>query len=393
MSEMSPAAERDTPWHRMPSVLALLAAHLVPLAGVLFAHWPIYPLMLMFWAENVIVGLYTVPKIILACADPPELGPGERPDKFSETLTPTTYPLFFVCHYGTFALVHFLVLYGIFGTPDVGKEMQHVAPDRLLATMFEQLSRSGLLLGVIALAASHGVSFWTNYVQPQRYLDVSKKEAMMAPYGRVILLHLVLIGGAFAIQRIGPGPLPLVVLILVKTGMDLVAHLKEHRDALGVDVRDAIISEVPLAEALAEINDRPLDHFLGSWRLAPDQAGAVDWCTGVVFSQNCGQVHLRLADNGAPGSAPDATAGVQVRGDADRIEYIEARLRGAGRERILRFSASGERDDRIDLTEIQQPEGRPREMQARTSSFARAEMRRIPVPDPGGAGPGPATRN
>jgi hypothetical protein len=134
-----------------------------------------------------------------------------------------------------------------------------------------------------------------------------------------------------------------------------------------------MLPQVPLAQTLSEINDRPLAHYLGSWRLTPDQAGSAGWCNGVEFSQDGGQLRLRLSDDGARGEgvAAGALERLEVRGETSRIEFIEARLRGNGRERILRFSASGERADRIDLSEIQQPEGRPRDMQARSSSFAR----------------------
>jgi hypothetical protein len=54
-------------WRR-PSVIALLLANLVPVFGVLFFHWEVFPLMFLFWSENVIVGAFNVLKML--CAAP-----------------------------------------------------------------------------------------------------------------------------------------------------------------------------------------------------------------------------------------------------------------------------------------------------------------------------------
>src|SRR5690348_15210944 len=48
---------RDIDW-RQPSVIALVLANLVPVFGVLALHWEVFPLMFLFWSENVIVGVF-----------------------------------------------------------------------------------------------------------------------------------------------------------------------------------------------------------------------------------------------------------------------------------------------------------------------------------------------
>ena len=49
---------------RTPSVLVLLLANLVPLAGVVFFGWSVFPVMLLFWLENVVVGVFHVLKLV-----------------------------------------------------------------------------------------------------------------------------------------------------------------------------------------------------------------------------------------------------------------------------------------------------------------------------------------
>ena len=46
-----------------PAGLAyLLAGNALPLLGVLIFHWQVFPIVLLFWAENVVAGIFTVLK-------------------------------------------------------------------------------------------------------------------------------------------------------------------------------------------------------------------------------------------------------------------------------------------------------------------------------------------
>jgi hypothetical protein len=51
---------------------------------------------------------------------------------------------------------------------------------------------------------------------------------MVAPYGRLVILHLTILFGAFVSLAIGSPIGAIVVLVLLKTGLDLWLHLREH---------------------------------------------------------------------------------------------------------------------------------------------------------------------
>ncbi len=53
-------------WQHKPSGLALIAANLLPLLGVIFLGWDAFAILLLYWAENVVIGAINVLKII-AC--------------------------------------------------------------------------------------------------------------------------------------------------------------------------------------------------------------------------------------------------------------------------------------------------------------------------------------
>jgi hypothetical protein len=134
---------------------------------------------------------------------------------------------FFCMHYGIFWVVHgmFVLSFPVFagGVGGVGG---------LVGTL------GTIGLAVTGLVLSHGVSFLTNYVGREEYRHTSAGERMSAPYGRVVALHLTIIFGAFLVGSLG-SPLPaLVLLIVLKTGIDLAAHRREHRRATGRDDAD-----------------------------------------------------------------------------------------------------------------------------------------------------------
>ena len=87
-----------------PSVLLLIVANLVPLYGVFFLDWQIFPILLLFWMENVVVGIFNVFKMLVA-----------SPAKPTSWLTKVFMVPFFCFHYGMFTLVHGVFIFGFFG--------------------------------------------------------------------------------------------------------------------------------------------------------------------------------------------------------------------------------------------------------------------------------------
>src|SRR5271169_4838824 len=88
------------------SVAVLIAANLYPVYGVLFDGWRILDIFLVYWAENVVIGLLTVTAMTIASVAAggawgvlrvlPRLG-------------------FFCLHYGMFAMCHGVLIYALFG--------------------------------------------------------------------------------------------------------------------------------------------------------------------------------------------------------------------------------------------------------------------------------------
>jgi hypothetical protein len=215
----------DLPWRQQYSAIALVAANLVPVAGVLFWGWHILPVMLLFWLENVVIGLFNVIKILLAQGEP-DPAPSGRPLPFA-WVGNLFFAAFFTVHYGMFCAGHGVFLVSMFGRELAGAGRQVDIPD-LPAVVADVVLRNGLIWAAIALVASHGVSFYLNFLKPRAYEGAKPDEMMFAPYKRVVILHVVIIfGGFFAVSQ-GGSVVPLLLLIGLKVALDLGSHRREH---------------------------------------------------------------------------------------------------------------------------------------------------------------------
>lgn len=199
------------PSHWPLSAFVLLASNAIPLVGVLHHDWTVFQILLLYWCENVIVGAFNVLRML--CAQPrSELGWAGK-----LFLVP-----FFVVHYGMFTFVHGMFVMALFGgSTSVGALSW--------TSLLVAVRGAGLGVPVGALLASHGFSFFHNYLGGGEYQRVLLPQLMFQPYGRVMLLHVTILIGAFLAKAFGSPLAALVLLIVLKTVLDLWAHLKERR--------------------------------------------------------------------------------------------------------------------------------------------------------------------
>ena len=50
------------------SIIVLIAANLLPVFGVLLWDWDVFVILLLFWCENVIIGIFGIAKIVASGA-------------------------------------------------------------------------------------------------------------------------------------------------------------------------------------------------------------------------------------------------------------------------------------------------------------------------------------
>jgi hypothetical protein len=226
--------ERLVAWYRVGSsvgaVVALVVANAIPLVGVLFLGWNVWTILTIYWLENGVVGIFNVLK--MAKVEDPAGGPS------SSTIKMTMIP-FFLMHYGMFWVVHgifvlILPQFQAFGG-------NGVEPGGGASFLSDPLA---FLIVLGGLFISHGVSYRLNYIGRGEYKRTTVARQMAAPYGRLAVLHITIIIGGMAIAFTGASVAAVVVLVILKTALDLGLHLAEHRDAEGAPDRASNIREV-----------------------------------------------------------------------------------------------------------------------------------------------------
>ena len=61
---------------------------------------------------------------------------------------------------------------------------------------------------------------------------------MFLPYGRIVALHIVVLIGGLMVQALGSPVYSMLLLIVIKTMMDIAAHRIEHKDKDAIEMRD-----------------------------------------------------------------------------------------------------------------------------------------------------------
>jgi len=207
-------------------LVALMAANLMPLVGVAFLGWKVFPVVLLYWIENIAVGAFTVAKMAVAKGTALPEG-GMHIELNGREVNPKAgrVPLigFFCLHYGMFTCVHGIFVFILFSgwavpTPG-GPGLQGVS------------DAWWLVPAVTALVISHAVAYARVFLGEGEYLVRSPAQLMMEPYGRVVVLHLTIIFGGWTVNAMGAPVGALVLLVALKTGLDVRGYRRQHREA------------------------------------------------------------------------------------------------------------------------------------------------------------------
>jgi hypothetical protein len=208
------------------SVIFLVVANLFPLAGVLFLGWNLSEVLLIYWAESGVVGLYNVFKMIKASGtsdneyvylyhhSPEEFLEKSVADKIHfhryelATASRLTLINLFLGVFCLFMLLHLAAILGLFG--------------------WVEISLLGLGVAVAFLFVSHGVSYYSNFLRQEEYKKVSPQGLLVQPFRRIIVMEAVVIIGGYAVDKFGAPVLALAVLVLLKITLDVISHQREH---------------------------------------------------------------------------------------------------------------------------------------------------------------------
>ncbi len=187
------------------SGLWLLGANLVTIVLALYEGWDLTELMLIYWAQSVIIGYFNLRRILDLDQFSTENFQmnGVRPPETRQTKHKTA--AFFALHYGGF----------------------HAAYLVFLLSEGQGFHGSWLMLTVCTVAyyLNHRYSYF-HYRDEDRSRKPNIGIIMFFPYARIVPMHLTIVSGHAVGVATSSG---LLLFLVLKTAADVAMHLIEHR--------------------------------------------------------------------------------------------------------------------------------------------------------------------
>lgn len=165
-------------------------------------------LLILYWAEIMVVGLFNLVRMILIAPAKATLG---------THLWKLFFVPFFAAHFGFFCVGIGLAIQLIYGKDNFEIEEQIAA---MINGSTEKL--------FWALFISHLFSFFWNFVVQREFRRTTVTRRMILPYIRVLPTTILTIAAAFIFQKVELPIWSLFVFIGVKTLIDLIVHCVMH---------------------------------------------------------------------------------------------------------------------------------------------------------------------
>lgn len=195
---------------RNPLVLAGLAIDLIPIYAVLVWGWTAAPLVMLYWLENVVAGVMTLPRILLAGA---AFG-------WRGVIMALFFCAFFTFHYGLFCFVHGIFLQVFMMMSPGWQERQTAGPafmDDPVGLIGGALTAGPNMIWIVGAGAALQVVLliWQFGVRGE-WKTTNPMAEMFAPYPRIIVLHIGIFAGAGALFLLGEPMIGVLGLIIFR---------------------------------------------------------------------------------------------------------------------------------------------------------------------------------
>lgn len=196
---------------RRPSVAAALLGNLIPVVCVLLFDWSVFALMILYWLENLVVGLFNLFRMLVEGVVRGRQG----------VLSAVLGCPFFVFHYGMFCTIHGIFVWMIFSDGESVSPLEGLSPVELFSRSLAYVrGDQDLWLNFLALMGVHLVQF-VDWLWRGRWSVADPLEQMVKPYGRIVALHLTILGGAVPVLMLGQPALAVCLLAVIKTVIEV----------------------------------------------------------------------------------------------------------------------------------------------------------------------------
>jgi hypothetical protein len=196
--------------------------------GVLLFHWQVFPIILLFWAENVVAGVFIFLKMrraegtgrpVSGFLRPMELE-GRRLADLQDD--PRALRRLFVRDYSIFSACIGIVVVGLFSGLILPQPHANTAPSLAVAAAW-------FAVAVVSVALGYASEYRRDFLGNDAYKRVSPVQVMTQPYARMILLALAMTVPGIFVNSQGAPLAALVLLALFQAGFDTVGWLRRSR--------------------------------------------------------------------------------------------------------------------------------------------------------------------
>ena len=201
-----------------PRVFAgIVIGNLIPILGVLFLGWDAGAILILYWIENFIVGVFTLPRILFAQGPAAPAGSAIGGTPLAERVFMAA---FFCVHYGMFWVGHgvfALTLAASFRSPAALSDN----PVGAVEALASREAAVSFLIAIGAMVVLHAFGFWREFLKTGLWRTATPGGEMFRPYGRLFVLHLTVLLGAFGLATLGAPAWTMIVLCVGKMVLEL----------------------------------------------------------------------------------------------------------------------------------------------------------------------------
>ncbi len=195
-------------------LILVIGLNLIPVAGVLLWGWSAFALIVLYWLENVIIGIRTLVSMFANAAVMGGVA----------WIATVFLGAFFTLHYGLFCFGHGVFVMGFFGSNWSGENVLDVVGTARSVL----LAQTNLMIGFASIVIWQLVLFFL-FVRSGEVKRTSAIELMGAPYPRIVALHFTIILGAFILMVFNQPVGGIVILALVKMAYDVGEVLRQPK--------------------------------------------------------------------------------------------------------------------------------------------------------------------
>lgn len=180
---------------RPVAVAAAILGNLIPVYGVVALDWNASQILILYWIENVILGVLTLARIN-------KVAEGKQGGCFLSG--------FFVIHYGAFCAGH--LVFALFLIGDFDPDFPGLGATLAMPSVFW------------ACVAIFGLNLFTQLREwwgPGKWRDGDIRFEMIKPYGRIVVMHLTVLFGAWLMVLTNAPVGAILLLCLLKAVLEL----------------------------------------------------------------------------------------------------------------------------------------------------------------------------